>query len=71
MKLQVIGSLHPEANFLKSVMTYPIVSGIRFNTAIPFKDPKKVVYRLKKKTYPKTLWIDLKCREFDYLESQN
>ncbi|MHA1796940.1 MAG: pyruvate kinase [Candidatus Helarchaeota archaeon] len=63
MKLQVIGSLHPEANFLKSVMTYPIVSGIRFNTAIPFKDPKKVVYRLKKKTYPKTLWIDLKCRE--------
>ena len=64
MKINLIGSIQPTASYLREIVSHQMFSGLRLNTAIPFSKPKKkVLYELKKKIYPKTLWVDLKCRE--------
>ncbi len=64
MKLNIIGTIKPDATYLREIIIHPMISGIRYNTAIPTEIPKKkIIYDLKKKIYPKQLWIDLKCRE--------
>jgi len=64
MKLNIIGTIQPDASYLREIIIHPMISGIRYNTAIPNNKPKKkIIYELKKKIYPKDLWIDLKCRE--------
>ncbi|NHI92420.1 MAG: hypothetical protein EAX96_07940 [Candidatus Lokiarchaeota archaeon] len=64
LKIKIIGSLQPDVSYLKDIISHSMVSGIRFNTAIPFEIPKrKILYQFKKKIFPKKLWVDLKCRE--------
>jgi len=64
MQLNIIATIQPNAKYLKEIIIHPMLNGIRYNTAIPINKPKKkVIHELKKKIYPKNLWIDLKCRE--------
>ncbi len=62
MKISVIVTTPPYADFLAEVASHPIVSGFRLNTVMPLREtPKEVLQRLVKFDQP--LWVDLKGRQ--------
>ncbi len=67
--MNVLVTIHPHANYIDSILRVPSISGLRFNSAIPFSEtPSEIIEILKKKTKGKDLWIDLKCRELRITE---
>jgi len=62
MKIQVIVTVPPYADFLAEVATHPIVCGFRLNTVMPLRESQReVLERLQKFRQP--LWVDLKGRQ--------
>ncbi len=62
MKLSVIVTTPPYADFLAEVASHPIVSGFRLNTVMPLREThKEVLQRLSKFKQP--IWVDLKGRQ--------
>ncbi|MHA1385018.1 MAG: pyruvate kinase [Candidatus Helarchaeota archaeon] len=57
-------TIHPFSEYLDSILQHSNIKGLRFNSAIPFKQtPREIIEILKKKTKNKELWIDLKGSE--------
>jgi pyruvate kinase len=62
--MEILVTLDPYAPFIEEIVRKPSVKGIRFNTALPLKEPlDQLLTRLRSKIYPKDLWVDLKCRQ--------
>jgi len=62
MDVQAIVTAPPYADYLDTVATHPIVSGLRLNTVMPLKDgPREALERLAGLGQP--LWVDLKGRQ--------
>jgi pyruvate kinase len=62
MKISVIVTVPPYADFLTEVAAHPIVTGFRLNTVMPLKESYgEVLARLTKFNQP--LWVDLKGRQ--------
>jgi len=62
MKISVIVTVPPYADFLAEVATHPLVSGFRLNTVMPLRESlQDVLSRLQKFGQP--LWVDLKGRQ--------
>jgi hypothetical protein len=65
----IIGSISPYAYHIDDVIQHPLIDALRFNTAIPVKEPKaEVIALLKKKCGKKRLWLDLKTRQLRILD---
>ena len=78
-KLNIYLSLDPGRQFSKEVLQFPLIEGIRCNTAAPTSNLKvKILKNLQHEIYPIKGWVDLKTRElritkeatapYDYLE---
>jgi len=62
MKIQVIVTVPPYADFLAEVAAHPLVCGFRLNTVMPLRaSQREVLERLQKFRQP--LWVDLKGRQ--------
>ncbi|MCB0176233.1 MAG: hypothetical protein KDJ97_37395 [Anaerolineae bacterium] len=62
MKVQVIVTVPPYADFLNDVAAHPLVSGFRLNTVMPLRgDPIEALERLR--AFGQPLWVDLKGRQ--------
>jgi len=62
MKISVIVTIPPYADFLAEVAAHPLVSGFRLNTVMPLRESlHDVLSRLQKLGQP--LWVDLKGRQ--------
>ena len=62
MKISVIVTVPPYADFLADVAAHPLVSGFRLNTVMPLRESlQDVLSRLQKFGQP--LWVDLKGRQ--------
>jgi pyruvate kinase len=62
MKIGVIVTVPPYADFLEEVAAQPLVRGFRLNTVMPLREsPREVLERLVKFGQP--LWVDLKGRQ--------
>jgi pyruvate kinase len=62
MKLSVIVTTPPYADFLAEVASHPIVRGFRLNTVMPLRETHRdVLQRLSKFKQP--IWVDLKGRQ--------
>ncbi len=62
MKISVIVTVPPYADFLTEVAAHPLVSGFRLNTVMPLHETHtEVLQRLQK--YGQPLWVDLKGRQ--------
>ena len=62
MKISVIVTVPPYADFLAEVASHPLVSGFRLNTVMPLRESlQDVLSRLQKFGQP--LWVDLKGRQ--------
>lgn len=62
MKIRVIVTAPPYADFLGEVARHPLVSGFRLNTVMPVKgELARVLERLSSHGVP--LWVDLKARQ--------
>jgi pyruvate kinase len=62
MKIQVIVTAPPYADYLDEVAAHPLVCGFRLNTVMPVKGgPKEALNRLEKFGIP--VWVDLKGRQ--------
>ena len=62
MKISVIVTVPPYADFLAEVAAHPLVSGFRLNTVMPLRESlQEVLSRLQKFGQP--LWVDLKGRQ--------
>jgi len=62
MKISVIVTVPPYADFLAEVAAHPLVSGFRLNTVMPLRESLlEVLSRLQKFGQP--LWVDLKGRQ--------
>lgn len=64
----IIGSISPYTFHIDEVVQHPLIDALRFNTAIPVKEPKSdVITLLKNKCGKKRLWLDLKTRQLRIL----
>lgn len=62
MKVDVIVTVPPYADFVAEVAAHPLVSGLRLNTVMPVRGgPAEAIERLK--GFGQPLWIDLKGRQ--------
>jgi pyruvate kinase len=62
MKISVIVTVPPYADFLAEVASHPLVGGFRLNTVMPLRESlQDVLSRLQKFGQP--LWVDLKGRQ--------
>jgi len=62
MKISVIVTVPPYADFLEEVAEHPIVRGFRLNTVMPLRESKReALERLQR--YGQPLWVDLKGRQ--------
>jgi pyruvate kinase len=62
MKIGVIVTVPPYADFLEELARHPLVNGFRLNTIMPLHDsPAEALRRLQ--AYGKPLWVDLKGRQ--------
>src|ERR1051326_7467054 len=62
MKISVIVTVPPYADFLAEVAAHPLVNGFRLNTVMPLHESyADVLQRLQK--YGQPLWVDLKGRQ--------
>jgi pyruvate kinase len=62
MKVSVIVTAPPYADFLADIAGHPLVGGFRLNTVMPLREGKaEVLVRLGK--FGKPLWVDLKGRQ--------
>lgn len=69
VKLSLLVTIDPYANYLEAIIQHPLVYGLRFNTGQPFpRTPEEVIEHLTKITGSKELWVDLKCRELRITE---
>jgi len=71
--LELIVTQGPYSSFLQETARIDVVSGIRLNTIMPIKEGRveEKLEELRAKTYPKTLWIDLKARQLRITEFAN
>jgi pyruvate kinase len=68
VKLEVIVTAPPYADFLAEVAEHPVVSGLRLNTVMPLRGgPAEGLVRLRKFEQP--LWVDLKGRQLRVVEA--
>ena len=62
VKIEILVTAPPYAEYLEEVAAHPLVSGLRFNTVMPLRDgPAEAITRLTKFGIP--LWVDLKGRQ--------
>lgn len=62
--MKIISTIPPYAPYISEAASHPLLSGIRLNTVMPLKgEIEENLARLQNLISPKTLWIDLKCRQ--------
>jgi pyruvate kinase len=62
MKIDVLVTAPPYADYLEEIAAHKLVSGLRLNTVMPLRDgPAEAIALLTK--YGKPLWVDLKGRQ--------
>ncbi len=62
MKIQVIVTIPPYADYLDEIAAHPIVSGFRLNTVMPLKESKEEALK-RLVSLGQHLWVDLKARQ--------
>ena len=62
MKISVIVTIPPYADFLAEVAAHPLVSGFRLNTVMPLRETQAEVLR-RLNEFGQPVWVDLKGRQ--------
>ena len=62
MKIQVIVTIPPYADYLDEIAAHPVVSGFRLNTVMALKESKEEALK-RLAAFGQLLWVDLKARQ--------